>query len=139
MNYFSLYVDGTQIPTNPLQSDYSSTHKNYISSYQTIFSGTGVHFLIENYHISPGNYSYGYCLIAFDFTPSMAANMKRHWNLIENGCLPIEIRVEEALQETVNYIVYAEFDNSIEINKTRNVITDYGSNTQENICQLTLT
>lgn len=65
--------------------------------------------------------------MAFDLTPDMSANMTTHWNLVKNGCLRIEVRFEEALQETVNCIVYAEFDNVIEINKTRNVVADYGS------------
>lgn len=114
-----------QIPTKALQPDFSSVNQNNIRSYHTLFSGTGIHFLNEGNDITRDEYPNGYCLMAFDLTPDMSANMTTHWNLVKNVCLRIEVRFEEALQETVNCIVYAEFDNIIEINKTRNVATDF--------------
>jgi hypothetical protein len=65
--------------------------------------------------------------MAFDLTPDLSANCSTHWNLVKNGSLRVEVGFTRALTETINCIVYAEFDNVIEIDKNRNVIVDYGS------------
>ncbi|CAK1591845.1 unnamed protein product [Parnassius mnemosyne] len=72
-------------------------------------------------------YGKGYCLLAFDLTPDLSANSSTHWNLIKHGSVRIEVRFESSLIQTINCIVYAEFDNIIEIDKNRNVTVDYSS------------
>jgi len=74
-------VDGTQIPSKPLQPDFTK-EKLYTDAYHTLFSGTGIHFLNEGNSISRENYPNGYCLFAFDLTPDLSANDNTHWNLI---------------------------------------------------------
>jgi len=64
--------------------------------------------------------------MAFDLTPDLSANTLSHWNLVRNGSLRIEVRFEKALTETINCLVYGEFDNVIEMDKDRNVIVDFG-------------
>lgn len=125
INFFSLYVDGTQIPSRPLQPVFSSEESLYVEAYQTLFSGTGIHFLNEGNSISRDDYSKGYTLFAFDLTPDLSANCAGHWNLVRHGSLRLEVRFEKALSETVNCIVYAEFDNVIEIDSSRQVIVDF--------------
>ncbi|XP_045450979.1 uncharacterized protein F54H12.2-like [Melitaea cinxia] len=89
--------------------------------------GTGIHFLNEGNGISHDKYSKGYCLLAFDLTPDLSANSFSHWNLIRHGSVRLEVRFESALTQTINCVVYAEFDNVIEIDKNRNVTVDYSS------------
>jgi len=125
INFLSLYVDGTQIPSKPLQPDFTK-EKLYTDAYHTLFSGTGIHFLNEGNSISRENYPNGYCLFAFDLTPDLSANDNTHWNLIKHGNVRIEVRFEEALQNTINCIIYAEYDNILEIDASRQVIVDYG-------------
>lgn len=125
LNFLSLYLDGQQIPSKPLQPNFNSN--DFITMYHTLFSGTGIHFLNEGNAISREDYQNGYCLTAFDLTPDLSASSISHWNLIKNGSLRIELRFDKALTETINCIVYAEFDNIIEIDKNRNVIVDYNN------------
>ncbi|XP_054290310.1 uncharacterized protein F54H12.2-like [Macrosteles quadrilineatus] len=127
VNFFSLYVDGVQIPSKPLQPEYSENKELSVMAYHTLFSGTGIHFLNMGNSITRSDYSQGNCLMAFDLTPDLSANATTHWNLIRHGSLRIELGFSEALTETINCIVYAEFDNIIEIDKNRNVTVDYGS------------
>ncbi|XP_031352307.1 uncharacterized protein F54H12.2-like [Photinus pyralis] len=128
INYMSLYIDGQQIPSKPLQPTFSQTQDGlYVRAYHTLFSGSGIHFLNEGNNISRLDYPHGYCLMAFDLTPDLAANASTHWNLVRNGSLRIEVGFQDALTETVNCLVYAEFDNVIEIDKHRNVIADFNS------------
>ncbi|XP_011688631.1 PREDICTED: uncharacterized protein F54H12.2-like [Wasmannia auropunctata] len=125
INFLSLYVDGTQIPSKPLQPDFTKD-KLYMDAFHTLFSGTGIHFLNEGNSISRENYPDGYCLFAFDLTPDLSANNNTHWNLMKHGNVRIEVRFEEALQNTINCIVYGEYDNILEIDASRQVIVDYG-------------
>lgn len=125
INFFSLYVDGTQIPSRPLQPAFSVEEPLYIEAYQTLFSGTGIHFLNEGNSISRDDYFKGYTLFAFDLTPDLSANCAGHWNLVKHGSLRLEVRFVKALSETVNCIIYAEFDNVIEIDSSRQVIVDF--------------
>lgn len=122
INYLSLYVDGVQIPSRPLQPSFSDL---YIDAYHTIFSGTGIHFLNQGNCISRSAYPWGYALFAFDLTPDLSANSNTHWNLVRHGSVRIEVRFGNALSSTVNCIVYAEYDNVVEIDSSRQVIVDF--------------
>lgn len=125
MNSFSLFVDGHEIPSRTLQPSFSSGM--IASSYHTLFSGTGIHFHNEGNAISRTDYGNGYCLLCFDLTPDLSASSTSHWNLVRHGSVRIEVRFDSALTTTINCIVYAEFDNVIEINKNRDVSVDYNS------------
>ncbi len=124
-NFFSLYVDGEQIPTKPLQPHYEAGKEMSVLAYHTLFTGTGVHFSNSGNSISREDYSSGYCLMSFDLTPDLSASETSHWNLVRNGNVRIEMGFDDALTETVNCLVYAEFDNVIEIDRHRNVSTDF--------------
>lgn len=114
-NYFSLYVDGEQIPSKPLQPHYEADKERSVLAYHTLFTGTGVHFSDTGNGIARDEYSGGYCLMAFDLTPDLSASETSHWNLVRNGNVRVEFGFDKELQETVNCLVYAEFDNVIEI------------------------
>lgn len=116
-NYLSLYLDSTQIPSKPLTPDF--TKSNYTRSYYTLFEGTGN-------SISLDEYPNGYCLAAFDLTPDLSCN-STHWNIVRNGTLRAEIRFEKPIEKTITLIIFAEFDNVIEVDKNRNIIIDYSS------------
>lgn len=125
INFLSLYVDGSQIPSKPLQPDFTRS-KLYVDAYHTLFSGTGIHFLNDGNGIGREDFPHGYCLTAFDLTPDLSANSGTHWNLVRHGSVRIEVRFEAALAKTINCIVYAEFDNILEIDAARQVIVDFG-------------
>ena len=48
-----------------------------------------------------------------------------HSNLLRQGNVRLELKFGAALAVTTNVIVYAEFENIIEIDKRRNIIFDY--------------
>lgn len=126
INYISLYVDGQQIPSKPLQPDFTSA-SSFVMAYDSMFSGTGIHFMNEGNGIDRESYANGNCLMAFDLSHDLSANSNSHWNLTRRGSLRIEVQFSTALTETINCVVYGEFDNILEIDKNRNVIIDYTS------------
>lgn len=125
INFFSLYIDGTQIPSKPLQPNFKENL--YADAYHTLYSGTGIHFSNQGNNISRESYAQGSCLFAFDLTPDLSANSTSHWNLVKHGSMRIEVRFAEPLVSTVNCILYAEYDNVLEIDSSRQVIVDFSS------------
>jgi hypothetical protein len=120
----SLYTDGRQIPSKPLQSDFSSGNPSYISSYLTLFLGTNISFRDDGNCISRTQYPYGNCLHVFDITPDLSAS-GQHWSLNRQGTLRLEVKFKVALPETISYIIYSEFNSIIEIDSYHSVILDY--------------
>lgn len=98
----------------------------YISCYNALFNATGILNSNSGNDISRDEYPDGYCLFPFDLTPDISAH-ENHWNIQKSGSLGIDLRFAEPLDSTVTVIVFAEFDNLIEIDKDRNIITDYVS------------
>lgn len=125
LTFLALYVDGQQIPSKPLQPDFSGSGL-FLQAYHTLFSGTGIHFQDDGNGIPREHYKDGFFLTAFDLTPDLEANSS-HWSLQRHGSLRLEVRFKTALVETVNCLVYAEFNNILEIDRHRNVGVDYSS------------
>ncbi|KAG8235574.1 hypothetical protein J437_LFUL013124 [Ladona fulva] len=125
LNFMCLYLDGNQIPSKPLQPEFAESGR-FIQAYHTLFSGTGMHFQDIGNGISRDEYHGGFFLLAFDLTPDLDANGS-HWSLQKNGSLRMEVRFKSPLKETVNCILFAEFNNILEIDRYRNVGVDYSS------------
>lgn len=124
LNFLSLYIGGHPIPAKPLQPDFGS--KQYIRAYNSLFAGTGIHYKDKGNSIDREEYAKGYTLMAFDLTPDLSAQSE-HWGLINSGELSLEMRFKEALAETVTCLLYAEFDSVVEIDRHRNVLTDFSN------------
>jgi hypothetical protein len=123
-NYLALFIDGQPKPCKPFQPDFANN--NYIESYYTLFSGTGIHYSNRGLCIDREEFPNGYCLTAFDTTPDLSAN-EDHWTLQRSSTMRIEVRFAEALTEAVDCFIYAEFDNLLEVTRDRNVILDYNN------------
>ena len=125
VNFLCLYVDGIQIPSKPLQPNFDKG--SYIDCYNSLFSGCGIFFMNEGNSISRSDYPNGYCIFAFDLTPDLSANDLTHWNLLKHGNVRLDVRFAESLKSTVNCIVYAEYENILEIDSSRQVIVDFSN------------
>ncbi len=125
INFLCLNVDGRQVPTKPLQPSFTSDGCLDVEAFNTLFAGTGTHFSDHGNNISRLAYSDGFCLFAFDLTPDLSASSAGHWNLVQSGSVRIEVRFNKATEQNVNCLLYAEYDNLLEIDSTRQVIVDY--------------
>ena len=122
LSYLSIHIDGRQIPSRPLQPDYEN--ENYIEAFLTTFTGTGIGFRDDGWGAGRWHYPRGFCFYAFDLTSDLSAN-DMHWSLRKNGTLNIEVKFAKSLPVAVSCITFAEFQNLIEIDKQRNITTDY--------------
>lgn len=124
LNEISVYVDGQQQHcVKPLHPDFANGQ--YISSYLSLFSGTGKINKDDGNNISREEYANGYTLYAFDLSPDLAED--DHFNLTRQGGLRLVLKFSQALAATVSVIAFAEFENVVEIDRNRNVIYDFSS------------
>ena len=118
-----MYLDGNQIPSKPYTPDFDNN--NDIRSYISLFTGTGQMNTNEGNHISRKAYGEGYSLFAFNLSPD--SHSADAFQLIKQGSLRLEMHFKNSLSTTINVVVYAEFDNIIEVDKARNILHDYSS------------
>ena len=119
-----VYVDGEQIPRKPLFLKFSEAGgQNLIAGLQSLFSGTGKLSQDSGNQINRSDYGSGYTAVCFDLSPDHCSG--DHFQLMKQGNLHVELHFGQALANTVNLIVYAEFQNVIEVDASRNVLYDY--------------
>nr|XP_054768401.1 uncharacterized protein F54H12.2-like [Lytechinus pictus] len=124
LNFLALYADSEQIPWKPIRPNFSGPDPNYILAYQTLYSGINSMFHDKGNQITRTDYNKGYTLYAFDMTPDLSTG--DCFNLRKHGNVRLEMQFARALPETVNVMVYAEYESVIEIDRNRNVIIDFG-------------
>ena len=77
----------------------------------------------EGIDISRDEYKNGYTLFGFDLSPSICNG--GHSEPVRQGTLKIELEFQKALPSTISIIAYAEFENTITVDKFRNVTKNY--------------
>lgn len=115
-------INGETISTRPFEPDF--TNDLYLRSYLSLYQGLGKFGADWAPDVNFEEYKDGYTLWCIDFTKDQAAQLDK-FHLIETGNLRIEIQFAANTTETLNCLVYAEFDNLLEINKQREVNIDF--------------
>jgi hypothetical protein len=120
VNFLSIYVDGQSVPCKPLELNFKSD--NYVRAYYSLFSSfdrdRGIYLTREEY-------AKGHVLYAFDLTPDLCDGS--HFNLQHQGNLRLELKFSEPLTKTLSVLIYAEFQNVIEITKSRHILCDFAN------------
>ena len=116
-------INGQSICSKPFEPDF--VNLDFTRSYLSIFQGMGK--MADDYtpDISLNDYGNGYALWMLDFTASQDGWEPDKFHLIKTGNMRVELQFKEALPNTINVVVYAEFDNILEINRQREVAVDF--------------
>ena len=120
-NFLAVYVDGRQVPAKPLQPNFETG--SYIISCINLFSATGKQAQDEGNELSRDDFGQGYNFFGFDLTPGGCDG--GYFHLTRKSNLGIEMHFATALEQTVNVVVYVEFEAVLEIDKGRNIIYNY--------------
>ena len=99
--------------------------EKYLDAFETLYNSFDKLNGEKSSIIKREDWSRGYSLFSFDLTPDY--DDEDHYPLIRHGNLRLEMNFGTTLAHTINIIVYAEFDNIIEINNNRNIQFDYTS------------
>ena len=118
-----IYLVGQLHGVKPLKLDFATGR--YVAAYAGLFGGTNKINRDEGNDISRSDYANGYALYAYDLTPDLAEN--DHVNLTRQGTVRLDLKFGEALEHTVTVVAYAEFENTIEIDRNRNIVFDFSN------------
>ena len=119
INFLAVYVDGRQVTAKPLQPNFEPV--SYIRSYVNLCPATGKQSQDEGKGLSRDDFDQGYTFLSFDLTPDSCDGGCFH--LTRKGNLRIEMHFATALEQTLNVVVYGEFEAVID--KYRNIIYNY--------------
>jgi hypothetical protein len=118
MKTIEMKVSGKSLPFEKLEMDYG--HDCHLQGYLSMIHGTGRLYSDSDIDISPyDEYAENYCIYVFDLSPDSAD--ASHFELIREGTVSIEIKLDAATTESVTLICCMEYDIVIEIDKERNV------------------
>ena len=126
LSFLAIYHDGNMVPHRALTPRFATGEGLHTLSFMSLFTGLGLLDDSQGIPLSISDYSKGYCLYAFDLTPDLAP-VGGHFNLMKQGNIRMEVHFDQPLDETVSVVVYAEFENMIEIDKSRSVFVDYAN------------
>ena len=115
-----VHVDGERVPTRPLTRDY--TNGQFVRTFETFFTRLWMNNKDESVDIRRFDYPCGYTISSLPlprWTRLRDLRSSAEWNCT------FEIEFATPLADTVSVIVYAEFENQIEISSSKDVILDY--------------
>jgi len=121
MTNLVLYVNGVQLPSEPLTMDCSSTFRA-TRAYETRFSSTGIHHDDRAHMITLEMFTKGFYTLGFDLTADREA-VEEHISLPRQENARIVQRFNKPLSEPLTCILYAEFPGHVEID-VRNVTVE---------------
>ena len=119
----TLQLDGQEQSVKPLQLKFATG--KIARGFMSLFQRAGKAFKDEDIDISREDYEYGYTLFCFDLTPDLGEN--DHFSLIKSGSVRVNLTFADPLPQTVNVIVYSEFQNVLEIDRNRNVFYSFAA------------
>ena len=122
LSFISLYLDGKQVPSKPLQPVYATGE--YARAYHNLMVTTGLTNQDAGSNISRSDFANGFTFYAIDLTPSLLDDVEL-FELVKAGALRMELKFSTPLPHSVTVVVWAEMDSIIEIDRTRQVLTDF--------------
>jgi hypothetical protein len=122
INFFSLYVDGRQIPSTALQPAFVQ-NPDYVRTFMQMQSSVGTAFRDIDCGITYSSFARGSTVFAFDLTNDLSNGP--HSEPTKRGGLRAEVRFGAQTPHAVTCFVHAEYDNCIEINQDRSISLDY--------------
>ena len=125
LSSIAVFADGVQFPQVAFTPDFETKQcaREFIALYRSLDqNGTDSYM-----RMSMDEYIKDKVIIPFQLSPdsSNGAGAEGHLSPPRHGNLRMEIRFKKPLSAVVNCVVFAQFDNTIEIDQNHNVRTDF--------------
>jgi hypothetical protein len=91
--------------------------------YRTLFEGPYSHHSNVGLQVTHDMYIAGYFMLLFDLTPDLGAS--GHSSHMDNGDIRLELKFSKPLPDSITCLLYLQFDNSIRIDVSRKVSSDF--------------
>lgn len=118
------YIDGTQYPNVAYKPDFTKglVAREFDALYSVLNQNVNFpsfEMTLEKFKTNP--------LFAFNFSPDLSAGAGSdgHVSLIKRGAMRLQLKFKNDLPNTTILLIFAEFDNLIEVNEIREVTTDF--------------
>ena len=118
----TLRKNGNAIPYEKISLDFSK--KKYDEGYFSFLQSSGLLYRNGGPNISYEQFGNGYAIYGFDFSSDPSPD-NRCLDLIQEGKLSLDISLSTASSVPITIVVYLEYDKIIEIDKDKNVTTNY--------------
>ena len=122
LSFLSLYLDGKQVPSKPLQPNFATGQ--YVRSFFNLMVASGLANQDAGSNISREDFAGGFALYSMDLTPSLIDD-NQLFELVKSGALRMELKFVTPLLRSVTVVVWAEMDSVLEIDRSRQVLTDF--------------
>ena len=122
LNHLSLHIDGRADVIPSFTPDY--TNNLYARSFHSLFDVTGNVNCNDDIDLNRSDYPGGNCLYAFRLSHQSGDGI---FDVMHNGSIRINLKFSQALNTSVNVIVYAEYENTVQLDHARNIILDYAN------------
>lgn len=123
LSSFALFVNGKQISNVGLSLNMDH-EKTSVVVYRTRFQGSGIHNSNSDLQITHDMYIADYFMLLFDLTPDLCAS-EGHRSHLDNGNIRMELKFSKPLPDAIICLLYPEFHNSIRIDNSRTVTSDF--------------
>ncbi|XP_059491049.1 uncharacterized protein LOC132205790 [Neocloeon triangulifer] len=118
MNYIALSVNGQTVGAAPYKPNFEGGKS--ILPYLFSFYGVGIHMTDDGFEVDREDFDKGYALYCYDLTGDLSS-CESHVSVENQGSCRLELGFAKPLPCVVNLIVYAEFPDCIEIDRSRSV------------------
>ena len=123
VNYFTLYVNGKQIPSGGLHLD-TACEKGSVMAYRTLIEGSGIRHSNAGLQISHASFINRYFKLLFNVTLDQGAS-EGHMSHPDLDNIRIEARFSKALPCATTCLLYLKYDSCVRIASSRTVTTDF--------------
>ena len=110
------------MPSKPLQPNFANGQ--YVRSFFNLMVSSGLANQDSGSNISRQDFTGGFALYSMDLTPSLIDD-NQLFELVKSGALRMELKFVRALLRSVTVVVWAEMDSVLEIDRSRQVLTDF--------------
>lgn len=116
LNYMNIFINGEPIHPKAIQPSW--TDDQFLQQYSWMLDNIGLHQNVSN-GITMEEYKSNSCFFPYDMTPDLCNSYYSHG--MDNGTIDISLSFKTALTQNVTVIFYATYDETVAIDKTRNV------------------